>query len=340
MKKRLLALLAAAAMMLSAGCSGKNNDSSQNSSPAAEQSAGSVKGFQVDGTELIDANGNPFVLRGINHAHTWFKDELGIALQAIANTKANAVRIVLSDGGQWQEDDVDSVKDIINRCKELKLVTILEVHDATGVNDISALEAAGDYWIKIKDALAGNEDCVILNVANEWTGDWDSNLWEKGYTTVIPKLRQAGIKNTIMVDAGGWGQYGRSIADGGKAVFESDPDRNTMFSVHMYGTAGKNEKTITDNLEGVTGQGLCVCVGEFGYNHSDGDVDEQFIMDYCTENNIGYMAWSWKGNGGGVEYLDLAVTWDGSQLSSDWGENLVNGKNGIKETSKVCSVFE
>ncbi len=157
---------------------------------------------------------------------------------------------------------------------------------------------------------------------------------------VIPELRTAGIKNTIMVDAGGWGQYGQSIADGGKAVFAADPLENTMFSVHMYGTAGKNESTIKKNLEGVTSQGLCVIVGEFGYTHTDGDVDEAFIMQYCNENSLGYLGWSWKGNGGGVEYLDIATEWDGSVLSADWGENLVNGENGIRKTSKLCTVFE
>ncbi len=50
-----------------------------------------------------------------------------------------------------------------------------------------------------------------------------------------------------------------------------------MFSIHMYGAAGKNEQTITTNLtRGATDNNLCVVVGEFGYNHSDGDVDEEY----------------------------------------------------------------
>ena len=61
-------------------------------------------------------------------------------------------------------------------------------------------------------------------------------------------------------------------------------------------------------------------------------------MQYCAENGIGWLAWSWKGNGGGVEYLDLADEWDGSVLS-DWGNTIVNGENGLKATSQKCSVF-
>ncbi|MBD5383744.1 MAG: glycoside hydrolase family 5 protein, partial [Ruminococcaceae bacterium] len=169
---------------------------------------------------------------------------------------------------------------------------------------------------------------------------WDAESWRDGYTAAIPKLRDAGIKNTIMVDAAGWGQYGESIRKYGKEVFDSDPDKNTMFSIHMYGTAGKNQRTITSNIKGATDQELCVIVGEFGHNHGDGDVDEAYIMQYCAENALGYLGWSWKGNGGGVEYLDIAKDWSGNELSEDWGEILVNGDNGIKKNSKLCTVFE
>lgn len=298
------------------------------------------KGFTVDGNNLIDANGNPFVMRGVNHSHTWFQDKIKTVIPAIAETGSNTVRIVLSNGIQWKKIAQKDVEDIIKRCKAYKMIAVLEVHDATGRDDPEEIEKIVDYWIEIKDALIGNEAFVILNIANEWPGKSDSEMWRDAYVKAIPRLRDAGIKNTIMVDAGGWGQYAQSIADYGKEVFESDPDKNTMFSVHMYGTAGNFPRTISDNLRKITEQGLCVIVGEFGYKHSDGNVDEEYIMKYTTENNIGYLGWSWKGNGGGVEYLDLAEDWEGNTLSKDWGEVLINGENGIKQTSKLCSVFD
>ena len=315
----------------------QSQESSDNTStPAAE----AVKGFKVEGTKLLDANGNEFIMRGVNPAHVWFRDKLDVAIDAIAETGANSVRIVLADGDQWDRSTPEDVENVIAQCIEHKMIAILEVHDATGKEERSYLDNAVDFWIELKDILNAHTDTVIVNIANEWIGKWDASKWKAVYSAAIPKMREAGIKNTIMVDASGWGQYGASIKQSGKAVFESDPDRNTMFSVHMYGTAGKDEKTITDNLKGATDQGLCVIVGEFGYNHSDGDVDEGFIMQYCNENGLGWLGWSWKGNGGGVEYLDLAKEWDGSVLSEDWGEILINGENGIRQTAKICSVFE
>ena len=306
----------------------------------ADNPVKSSEGFYVSGTKLYDANGNEFVMRGINHPHNWFKNQDETALAAIAKTGANCVRIVCSDGQQYSKDSAETLSQLVERCKELEMIAILEVHDITGRDDLASLEKTVDYWIEVKDALIGNEAYVILNIANEWIGTWESDTWTKGYTAAIPKLRDAGIRNTIIVDAAGWGQYAKSITNGGAEVFDSDPLKNTMFSIHMYGTAGKNERVIQQNLAGVTGMGLCVIVGEFGYNHSDGDVDEAFIMQYCGENDIGYLGWSWKGNGGGVEYLDIALEWDGSALSEDWGVNLIEGDTGIRKTSKKCSVFE
>nr|MCR5428221.1 glycoside hydrolase family 5 protein [Lachnospiraceae bacterium] len=133
------------------------------------------------------------------------------------------------------------------------------------------------------------------------------------------------------------GQYGKAVGKTGIDIFKADPDRNTMFSVHMYGFSGGSERSIRNNLNAGLERNLCVCVGEFGYTHSDGDVKEDYLMRYCTEQDIGYLAWSWKGNSGGVEYLDLTAEWDGSVLSADWGENAVNGEYGIRATSKKIS---
>ncbi len=298
-------------------------------------------GFYVDGKTLYDANGNPFVMRGINHGHAWFSNQLGTALKAIDETGANTVRIVLSDGDDGAaKTEADSVSDIIAICRNLGMIVVLEVHDATGDNDLESMLNAARYFVDIKDVLIGQEDYVIINIANEWGGDWDSDRWYEGYAQAIPMLREAGLAHTIMVDACGWGQYGKCIDDHGADVLACDVLGNTMFSVHMYGTAGGSEQKIDENMGYALDRNLCLVIGEFGYNHSDGDVKEDYIMARCEELSVGYLAWSWKGNGGGVEYLDLAVDWRGNKLSEDWGEVVVNGPNGIRGTSVPCTVFD
>ena len=301
-------------------------------------SADTTYGFHVSGSQLLDANGNPFIMRGINHAHTWFKDQQDTAMKAIAETGCNTVRIVLSNGRQWSKDSLSSIQSLIKQCKDYKMIAVLEVHDATGRTSVDDLLAAANYFVEMKDALIGNEAYVIVNIANEWDGTWESSTWKTGNIQAIKVLRDAGIKNTIMIDSAGWGQYPQSIADSGNAVFDSDPLANTMFSTHMYEYAGGSESMVKNNIDKVAATGLCQVIGEFGWKHTDGDVAEETIMSYCNELGIGYMAWSWKGNGGGVEYLDLSNDWAGTSLS-DWGNELVNGTYGLKQTAKTCTVY-
>lgn len=48
--------------------------------------AQAASGFYVTGTKVYDSAGKPFVMRGVNHAHTWYKNDLYTAIPAIAQT--------------------------------------------------------------------------------------------------------------------------------------------------------------------------------------------------------------------------------------------------------------
>lgn len=315
-------------------------DSALQEAEDSSQEMEEVYGFHVDGNRLLDANGNEFIMRGVNHAHAWYANNDAKALEGIAATGANCVRIVLSDGVEYSKDSAAMVSALVSKCKNLGMIAVLEVHDGTGSNDPAMIEAATDFWIEVKEALVGNEAYAILNIVNEWQGSYSRDSYESTYCQAVARLREAGIRNTILIDSSGWGQNPKSVVECGQKILAADPLGNTMFAIHMYGTAGKNAETIKSNIDSVRELGLCVCIGEFGWNHSDGDVDEDYIMQYCTEIGVGYLAWSWKGNGGGVEYLDMTSDWEGENLSPEWGEKVVNGEYGIRNTSVPCTVFE
>ncbi len=295
-------------------------------------------GFYVDGQTIRDANGNEFIMRGVNIAHCWYKNYTKTSIEAAASLGTNCVRIVCSNGVQWDKTTASELENIIDWCKANKQICILEVHDATGYDDASAIVGAAQYWTEFKDLLNENKAFVILNIANEWYGQWNSSAWADGCKQAIGVVRDAGIENMIMIDSAGWGQYPTSIKEEGKSVFNADPNKNTVFSIHMYEYAGGNADMIKTNIEGAMQCGAPILIGEFGNKHTDGDVDEAYLMDYCVDNEIGYIGWSWKGNSGGVEYLDLVSDWEGKTLT-EWGEIFFNGANGVKETADLCSVY-
>ncbi|HEX9519577.1 MAG TPA: cellulase family glycosylhydrolase, partial [Streptosporangiaceae bacterium] len=107
--------------------------------------------------------------------------------------------------------------------------------------------------------------------------------------------------------------------------------------VHMYGVYDTASK-ITDYYDSFQNAGLPLVVGEFGWKHTDGDVDDDTIINEAQSRGIGYLAWSWSGNSGGVEYLDMATDFNPEQLTL-WGQRIFNGVNGIRATSKEATIF-
>ena len=107
-----------------------------------EPEVSDVEGFHVDGNKLLDVCDNEFVMRGVNMAYTWYKSSAYDQLKAIRNHGANAVRIVLTDGKDYgtPADEASAVKRLIEACRELGMVTILEVHDETGSDNLVELE--------------------------------------------------------------------------------------------------------------------------------------------------------------------------------------------------------
>ncbi|GGN63339.1 hypothetical protein GCM10010112_22520 [Actinoplanes lobatus] len=306
------------------------------------QPAQAAAGFTVSGTRILDANGNTFLMRGVNHAHTWYPGQTSTSLANIKALGANTVRVVLASGQRWTANPASDVTTVISQCKANRLICVLEVHDTTGYGEQSGaatLAQAVDYWISIKSALTGQENFVVLNIGNEPYGNGTASAnWTADTKTAITRLRAAGFQHQIMVDAPNWGQDWQFIMrDNAASVFAADPQRNTVFSIHMYGVFDTAAE-INDYLGRFQSANLPIVVGEFGDNHSDGNPDEDTILATAQQRGIGYLGWSWSGNGGGVEYLDMVTSFNPAQLTS-WGQRIFNGANGIKATAKEATVF-
>ncbi|MEU7741334.1 cellulase family glycosylhydrolase [Nonomuraea sp. NPDC049158] len=302
--------------------------------------AHAATGIHVSGTKILEANGQEFVMRGTSHAHTWYPTQTK-AFADIKSLGANTVRVVLS-GGRWTANSVSDVADVVARCKANRLICVLENHDTTGYGEQSGaytLDQAADYWISVKSALAGQENYVIVNIGNEPVGNNAVTPdWTTATANAVKKLRANGFEHALMVDAPNWGQDWQNVMrTTARTVFDADPAKNTIFSVHMYGVYDTAAE-ITTYLDAFRTAGLPLVIGEFGFNHSDGDPDEDTIMAQSVSRGLGYLGWSWSGNGGGVEYLDQVTNFDVSQLTS-WGQRLFNGANGIAATAREASVY-
>jgi mannan endo-1,4-beta-mannosidase len=296
------------------------------------------QGFKISGTKLLDANGKEFIIRGVNNPHAWYVKQSYESLDKIAELKANCVRIVWQLYGRTSQ--LDSV---IQRCIELEMIPMIELHDATGSPKAEKLLETVSYYAKpdVKEVLLKYDKYLLINLANEW-GDYfvTAEYWKTSYMQAIDMLRKAGIKTTLVIDGPAWGQRIQPIIQYGKALLDYDPQKNLLFSVHVY-YLWSQPVTIDTALQKVYDASLPLIIGEFGYNYNKGEnnlkctVDHKSLLHECQELGIGYIAWSWAGNDNLNSWLDLSdwktLTW--------WGKEIFEKENGITSTSKKASVF-
>lgn len=324
-------------------------------------------GFHTDGVRLLDANGKEFLMRGYNYSYAWQKNWWGAAFSTAKKYNCNALRIQLSDG---QKDlggycDADQVSKLISSCKDNHFIGVFNVQDTGGGNDKNVLLHAANYWVGIKNAVIGQEKYCIVNIGNEWMGspgrdcngkwgDYQENLWSDTYIEAVRRIRSAGIKNTLMIDCNGYGQYadiiwkeGQRILDEDKKYFK-DGKPNIIFSIHFYEKAcywdyekGVGSR-VAHSIDKALSIGAPVCIGEYAYSRKSEEwkMDWETIQDYSKTMNIGYLGWSFTGNGDAESQgLDMFNS-DGSQMYKN-GECIIRHPNdGIQATSVICSVYD
>ncbi|MEU9795699.1 cellulase family glycosylhydrolase [Streptomyces sparsogenes] len=305
----------------------------------AEPRAPLAAGLHIANGRLLEGNGNDFVMRGVNHAHTWYPGETQ-SLGDIKALGANTVRVVLSNGHRWTRNSPEDVASIIAQCKADRLICVLEVHDTTGYGEEAAaasLDQAADYWIGLKSVLAGQEDYVVINIGNEPWGNTDPEGWTAPTVAAVQKLRGAGFQHTLMVDAPNWGQDWQGVMRANaQTVYKADTTGNLIFSIHMYSVYDTAQE-ITGYLNVFVDAKLPLLIGEFGGPADQwGDPDENTMMATAERLRLGYLAWSWSGNTDPI--LDMTVDFDPARLT-DWGKRVFNGPDGIAATSREATVY-
>lgn len=303
--------------------------------------------FKVSGSSLRDANGNNFVMRGINVPLAWFQPDVYNNIANIrTNTGSNTLRIVWTTSSG--SDTV--LYNAIQRSIDNKMIPMIELHDVTGSNDARRLNDMA-LWYAARASYFNQPHIakhVLINIANEWS-DWymaspnhapDVTVWRDAYKTAITSIRNAGIKSTLVIDGAGYGQdIQYSLRTFGQELLNHDPQHNLLFSVHMYCDWTSASK-IDSQLQSMKSANLPIIIGEFGNSHPPcGNLPYKDLMRIAQAKGIGYLAWSWKGNTAGtLDHLDLSNNWSGTSLKP-WGYDLVNDTNGIRKTARDASVF-
>jgi mannan endo-1,4-beta-mannosidase len=278
-------------------------------------------------------------MRGVNHPHVWFTGQTS----SFANIKAlgaNTVRVVLGSGHRgWGTSTAADVANVVNLCKQNRMICVLELHDTTGFGEQSgaaSLDQAADFWIGLKSTLVGQENYVVINIGNEPIGNNNAAQWTAATTAAIQKMRANGFEHLLMVDAPNWGQDWQFVMrDNAQTILNADSQRNTVLSIHMYAVFN-TAASINDYLNRFQTNNWPLVIGEFGWQFNSGEVDHETILAQAQARGLGYLGWSWSGNTDPI--LDMATNFNASQLTT-WGQRIFNGANGIRATSREATIF-
>jgi hypothetical protein len=249
--------------------------------------------FEVDGTRIIDPNGDGFIPVGVNMLGPdgFFNPEartLGEAEVLREAWSANTVRLnaCLPEGCRYtgvhnrHNNDLDA---IVEEYTGEGLVLILAMHQIRPGEwpDERELDAIDDWWRDVASRYADNT-YVWFNLLNEpGSDDPVPERWLDIHQRLLDTVRDTGAENIVVVNGSSWGQEAGGRADQrvdeeSSAILSygdrlEDPLQRLVFDLHVYDQWGyqdtsdeRRDARLSDFIRRVHALGRPLLIGELG----------------------------------------------------------------------------
>lgn len=322
-------------LCLLTACGGGSNDSEEPVIPKPETTGH----ITTSGDQILSASETPFLLRGVNLQYGDNPTTARPAIHAIALTGANAVRLQLRATTTAEQLRL-ALDDII--AHGMVAMPMYWEEDITCHSDVAIFNnAITTLWLGRWKSVLQDERYrgkIMLNIANEWGSSQDYDSYITTYQQAIRALRKEGLHMPLVIDGADCGQDANSFLQGrGNQLLTQDVDKNLIFSLHAYYDNWRTSSQIASILTQYQTAQMPLIIGEFGddefQREQQHNVDHHALMQVTAEQNIGWLAWSWKGNGSGYEVLDMSIRYSPADLTRR-GEDIVYGNHGLQATSK------
>ena len=315
--------------------------------------------WTVQDGKLLDPNGNHFVFRGVTIDHTLAPDKTLRAIADAAAMGANAVQVEIAGNywNRWHTRD-DELRNIIQACKDHKVVCVLEANDVAGYPmspESVTFDYILNYWNSpfVREVISGQEDYIIISMGNQYVSTYPDNYSVSSYLTRMDSYVRdfkSSLKGfVIVVDGNLWGQDTDLAMHALAKLRQKDNPLldNILYSVDMFDAYPTPEK-VRGYISAFSELGAPLVIGGFApaayyHPHFTGAIPlnaprlpVEAVMQYSEEYGAGYFGWSWSGNKNSA--LDIVTNWTAASLTP-WGDVLFNDVNGIKATAKRASIF-
>ncbi len=258
-------------------------------------------GMHVKDRYLFSAGGDTVILKGFNAMIVYWDIHGDKNFPEIEKTGANCVRIFWNLASpRPQPSDLDKV---LGNCIKHHMIPIISLWEATG--DWNKIQYCVDYWCsaEIAPILQKYQQNLILNIANEpGNKAMADTVFRNTYSSAVNQLRTAGLHMPLIIDADNWGRHADAVLDNGEYLLDQDPDKNLLFSWHLWDPANWGTGTvseITRIINKAAATNICFIVGEFGPCEqcdkcTTTKINWEYMIEKAYQNDIGYLPWVWK----------------------------------------------
>lgn len=283
-----------------------------------------------DGAQLLDATGEPVLLRGVNLQYGDNPLDRINGITSIGEVGSNVVRLQLR--ADTTADELEAALLTAVEADLVVMVTYWEPDVECAADDDALFGAVNDLWLNewvpvlVQDRFQPH---VMLNLASKWGPTGIFNAYSQGYRiyidnykAVIRQMRRAGFRNPIVVDAPGCGQdYHAFLGNRGRELLASDDEENIVLSVHAYGSHWRGAEEVATAMEQLAGEDMPVVMSEFGDKNAEEDaVRHTDIIVKGAGDNAAELAIDWQTDAdkaGYVAVLDKPLDLYGREVSME-----------------------
>ncbi|MFR9532617.1 MAG: cellulase family glycosylhydrolase [Rikenellaceae bacterium] len=268
----------------------KNSKSSGDENITTPEIQTGLSPLSVDGTQLVDRDGEPVVLHGVSYGwHVfWPRFYNAESVAVLKGWGANVVRAALGvepDGGYLDKPEwsAELIYDVVDAAIENEIYVIVDWHS----HNINLTEAKA-YFAEVATRYKGVPN-VIYEIFNE--PDYESWVEVKAYSKhVIKTIRDIDPDALILVGSPTWDQDVHIAAD--DPITEYD---NLMYTLHFY--AATHKQSLRDKADYALSKGLPLFISECAGMESSGDgyLDQDSWREWrewAAENSVSWVAWS------------------------------------------------
>jgi Cellulase (glycosyl hydrolase family 5) len=235
------------------------------------------KFLQVKGVTILDASGQPILLRGFNVQFKHFKNELGEPdIKRIADWGGNSIRLVMDYRDfvvapfRYNEANFVLLDSLLNWCRKYSVFVILDMHLAPGFQNshdfVVHRQTTFDFWSKeehqelfyalwekIAERYAQENIVAGYDLLNEGAPPTGKE-YIRIMSTTIKKIRSRDKNHILIIE--------EALLPAGEKELFLIPDKNTVYSIHFFYPSNFSFYVTTTERVALTYPGAMTTFGE------------------------------------------------------------------------------